>query len=310
MSKYILMLLVMVLIIYTLPPMYATYSASHTTESNENIYCTSCHSYIANEMMMTNNSQDVLAAHMQAANNTNYITYLNIGGISYDPNAEETLDGTILYSSVIYTVDLINNEIGNSSTYDQNDIVCFWNTSGNSTWLRSAWNPSLSTFESLDNFVPFNLDMDNSSSIEMYESCYLCHSAVVFGLGIKHTSIVVRGCDDDRCHGNKNHAWADQELFDSRSIEKLNAGTYLSEKHGKYPVHDIFYNDLSTTNGYYLNDLPFGIISGNSIENGTKMSGGYWACLGCHTPTKFNITTTEPKRYMHTNYNATTRRYY
>ena len=310
MNKYILVLLAIVLVVYTLPSMYATYSASHTVESSENIYCTSCHEYVAYELMMTNSSQNVLAAHMQAANNINYTTYLSVGGISYDPNAEETLNNIPFYSAVIYTVDFINNEIGNSSTYDQNDIAYFWNTSGNNTWLRSVWISSLSTFESQDNFVSFNLDFDNSSSIEMHESCYLCHSAVVFGLEKKHTSIVVRGCDDDRCHGNKNHVWADHRLFDNRPIEELNAGKYLSEKHGKYSVHDILYNNLSTTDGYYLNDLPFGIISGNSIENGTKISGGYWACLGCHTSTNINITRTEPERYMHTDYNATTRRYH
>ncbi len=147
--------------------------------------CERCHDAEYNEIM-NSSARD---AHIAAANNTNYTTYLAIGGQDYNRS-----EGTI------YTVE--------NKTW---------------TWNGTSWNNDntsiLVSLASLDN---------DKNKIDGSEICHLCHNASLTGKLGAH-AIAVRTCDDDWCHGNRNFSLNDPELFDKSQNTAVNVGLVLIE---------------------------------------------------------------------------------
>lgn len=258
--------------------------------------CSKCHEDIWQDL----DGSPTIDAHKRAANNTNYTTYMYVGGISYNPTAYESLDSSLDYYPVIYTMDFEGDTIGTNSTYDDGDISYFWNIS---SWKKATWNASGSTFGSTSDSILISIDIDGTVGISTDEVCNICHNATLFGLSGTHTKMTVRVCDDDRCHGNWNHSYNDPDIFTSSTAVKVtNVGLNLSSS-----IHASFYQNASNISSPHVAGSPFGHTAGN--EYNSYLSKGYWTCEGCHSEAQTEITFIEAEPYEHTNFSAERQRY-
>lgn len=302
---------VSVLAVWAILSLSATFAGVHTIEANatagpRGLSCAQCHPYTQDEL----GRGPALSAHLRAANNTNYTTYLATGGISYNATAAESYGGQVQTRPVVYAVDFRDDVIGNNATYDDGDVAYFWNTTGNQTWEKALWNVASGTFSSTGATRRESLDLDGSGTVETREVCLLCHGAEFFGINGTHTKVVVRACDDDRCHGNANRVWNDYRLHGNESyITVVSAGKNLSTPPGNYSVHDQVYVRASQDNSSYADGAPHGVTGGNAGPGGAYISQGYWTCLGCHTDVGAALNVTPPTPYPHSNFSATKQRY-
>jgi hypothetical protein len=148
--------------------------------------CERCHASEYNEIWSNSSAKD---AHIAAANNTNYTTYIAIGGKNYSR-----------YEGTIYTVE---NET--------------W------TWNGASWtNKNTSILVSLA-----SINKNNNSGIDGSEICHLCHNASLTGKFVAH-AITIRTCDDDWCHGNRNNSLNNASLFNKSQNTAVNVGMVLN----------------------------------------------------------------------------------
>ena len=209
--------------------------------------------------------------HKRAANNANYTTFLSVGGIEYYPS-----------NSTILTIN--SNEWVWNGTWD----------GGNGTWENGSEHKRVS------------LDFNGDGEIDGAELCHLCHNSSLFG--IEGHVATVRVCDDDRCHGNRNHSYlgAATDMFaDPENVTYVvTAGYNLSRGN----VHQSFYLNLSNQSSTYLAGYPFGHPCGNAY--GIALSRGHWTCIGCHSDVGTDVTLNPHPVYNHSDANATPRRYW
>ncbi len=270
---YIILISSIAAVLSQTPQIQAVGRGQHTFESGAMVDCVKCHQYDAYQDM--NSSQVlVLDAHKRAAGNKNYTTYLQVGGISYDP------DG-IIYTNV--------DSDGNGT---------------NDTW---TWNGLMWVYNNTATL--YDLDADQNGVIEGAEICRLCHSLELMGLGgvssAGHT-IGTRYCDDDRCHGNKNHTYNDYRLFAGGSRNLTASGSII----GNNSVHRAFYNEGAGRDANNSMLHPYGILPGNVAPNNVNnISASPYTCLGCHS--FINVTGYVPPspRFNHTYPNQTKGRY-
>lgn len=168
-----------------------------------------------------------------------------------------------------------------STITDYKDTIWTWD-SASSKWQNSS-NP--------DDKRLVNLDRDNNG-ISGDEICMLCHNATLAGL--ETHAAVVKVCDDDRCHGNRNYSYNSPLFFNKTTPNTTAAGYNLS----RADIHKLFYLDASNQSSGYAAITGFGTM-GN--ENGSSgfISKGYWTCEGCHTETVINITIIQAPVYNH-----------
>lgn len=247
-ALYIILLSSIIAVLYETPMIQAVGRGQHTFVSGRNVDCVTCHRYDAVQDM--NNSQQlVLSAHKKAAGNKNYTTYLEVGGISYDP------------AGIIYT----------SVDSDSNGTNDTW------TWNGSMWiyNNSVRLYD---------LDLNNDGIIEGSEICKLCHNLELMGVrgavNEVHT-VGIRYCDDDRCHGNRAKQYNSYLLFADGRNSVTDAGRMISNN----SVHGVFYNDAAGTdskNPLYFHS--YGQVPGNAAPgNVNNISVSPYTCLGCHS---------------------------
>jgi hypothetical protein len=170
--KILLYLALMVLGLYVMPNSVALFAGQHSFYSGMGVSCDKCHSDVLSQLQSPDGAY-VYNKHMAAARNTNYTTYLSLGGKAYD----------------------------GSSITDYNNVVWSWNSSAR------AW-------QNGTDFKNVSIDTSTNSGI-----CMLCHNATLTG-STTHSGIVVRVCDDDRCHGNRINAFNNPELLgrDRKSV--------------------------------------------------------------------------------------------
>lgn len=256
-KKILLYLALMVLGVYAMPNTVALFAGQHTFYSGTGISCDTCHSDVMSQLQ---GGVDVYNKHKAAAANSNYTTYLALGGKVYN----------------------------GSAITDYNDNVWNWNSSAR------AWQNQSGELK--------NVSLDTSSNSGI---CMLCHNATLTG-SITHTGIVVRVCDDDRCHGNRKYFNNSPQLFNKNSSNVTAAGYYLS----RTDVHDFFYLDSSNQSSRYMASFAFSPPDpGNINDSGPFVSRGHWTCEGCHTEVVVNITISEAPAYNHSDPNAAKRRY-
>ncbi len=302
---------VAILAIYAVLSLSATFAGVHTIEVNatagpRGLPCAQCHPYIRDEL----GAGPALTAHLRAANNTNYTTYLAAGGIAYNSTANESYNGAVQLRPVVYSVDFRDDTLGDNATYDEGDAAYFYNTTGNRTWEKALWSVTGGTFSPTGVTSRESLDLDSSGTVEAGEACLLCHGAEFFGIDGTHTKVVVRACDDDRCHGNANRTWNDYRLHGNESyLTVVSAGKHLSTPPGNYSVHETFYNRSSQNNSSYADGAPFGVTGGNAGPGGGYISQGHWTCLGCHTGVGAALNITQPTPFPHSNASASRQRY-
>lgn len=284
------------LLVLVLPWTLSMFAGQHSFHEINDVKtdCSKCHNDIWQEL----DSSPTIQSHKNAANNTNYTTYLFVGGISYDRTAYESLNGALNYYPVIYSVDFETDIIGNDSTYDDGDVAYFWKNS-TAGWEKATWNTT--QFDSTYEFEKITVDIDGMG-ISTDEVCQICHNMSLFGLSGTHTKMIVRVCDDDRCHGNWNHSYNDPDLFDNSSIRLTDVGSHLSSS-----LHALFYLNASNESTTYAAGSPFGHKAGN--EYNTYISKGYWTCMGCHSEAQTDITIIAAEPYDHTDFNAEKQRY-
>lgn len=149
---YILLILGLIsLAIFIMPDIFSMFVGQHIFYNKAN--CQRCHVAEYEEVWVFSTARD---AHIAAANNTNYTTYLTIGGIDYVQN------GTI------YAVD-------------------------NKTW---SWNASSNNWTNDTTSILVNLDKNNNSAIDGNEICHLCHNATLTGKPGAHAITVRTCDDD------------------------------------------------------------------------------------------------------------------
>ncbi|MCG7849467.1 MAG: hypothetical protein MIO93_09860 [ANME-2 cluster archaeon] len=295
-KKIFLIIALLAVGIYSAPGILSLFVGQHYF--HDDVECIKCHVAEYNDIMIS----PALAAHKRAANNTNYTTYMSLGGIFYNASALESLNGIYGTNAVIYSMDLLNATIGNNVTYDEGEISYFWNDSnGNGTWDEIAWNGS--TWLSTDESFLVDLDQDNNSQINGYEICFLCHKPELIGMTTLHSSTVIL-CDDDRCHGNLNNVYNDYKILNvSRGV--IEAGKTISEDN----VHSYFYLHASNESSSYRTGLRFNHSVGNAIPSGDFISKGHWTCEACHSETNKSVVLIPQTSYDHSDFNAVKSRY-
>jgi hypothetical protein len=235
------------------PLIKAVGRGQHTFISGRNVDCVECHRYDAYIDM--NSSQElVLDAHRRAAGNKNYTTYLQVGGISYDP------------AGFIYT----NVDSDNSGTND----TWVWNGTG---WVYN------------NTFRLYDLDLNQDGIIDGAEICKLCHNLELMGVNKPvsdvHT-VGIRYCDDDRCHGNRARQYNSYLLFQDGGKNLTVVGSLISNN----SIHGSFYNGAAVTdsnNSIFFQS--YGQVQGNVAPgNSINVSSSPYTCLGCHSQISVN----------------------
>ncbi|MCX9012542.1 MAG: hypothetical protein OIN66_15670 [Candidatus Methanoperedens sp.] len=257
-KKIILFLAFMAVSFYAMPRTVALFAGQHTYYSGMGIECEKCHSDILAEI---ETSGYVYEKHRDAAGNTNYTTYLSLGGIDYSAGVITAYDGT--------------------------------------NW---TWNSTQKAWKDGSQLRNFSLDRNNNGIIDGAEICMLCHNASLAG-ATDHTGIVIRGCDDDRCHGNRNHIYNNPLLFGKTAPDTTAAGHNLSQAN----IHQPYYLETSNQSSRYAAIMAFNQTPGNIY--GESISKGHWACEGCHTGTAVSVTIIPPPPYNHTDSSPVKRRY-
>ncbi len=254
-KKILLYLALMALGIYAMPNTVALFAGQHSFYSSAGVSCEKCHSDVTSQLQ---SGAYVYGKHKAAAANTNYTTYLALGGKAYNGSA--------------------------ITDYNNNN----W------TWNVNAWQYGAESK---------NVSLDtNGDGINGDEICMFCHNATLTG-SITHTGIIIRVCDDDRCHGNRYNFNNSPQLFNKNTSNITAAGYYLS----RADIHKFFYLDSSNQSSRYFAGQPFGQTPGNA--NDSFISKGHWTCEGCHTEVAVNITINEAPAYNHSDPNAAKRRY-
>ncbi len=263
-ALYIILISSIIAMLSQTPMIQAVGRGQHTFVSGRNVDCVECHRYDAFNDMNSSQTQ-VLEAHKRAAGNRNYTTYLEVGGIRYDPA------GGFIYTNI-------------DSDKNGTDDIWIWNGSvwkyGNTAKL-------------------YDLDLDSSGTIGGAEICKLCHSLELMGLGglgsPVHT-VGTRYCDDDRCHGNRNHTYDDYRLFMKGRRNLTAAGAIMSNN----SVHGIFYNEAARDDANKTMFHPYGIKPGNVAPgNADNISGSPYTCLGCHSHINVTGNITPNPRFNH-----------
>ena len=174
-------------------------------------------------------------------------------------------------------------------SYANGNITDYKNT--NWTWDGNAWQNS----SNLSETRRVSLDTGGSAGIDGDEICMLCHNATLFGASV-HTGVIVRACDDDRCHGNRNGTYNSPQFFNGTSWNVLAAGYYLSLP----SVHQPFYLTASNQSSRYAAGDAAGPAFGPPGNvNGSFISKGHWACEGCHSEIAVNATISLPPPFNH-----------
>ncbi len=216
-------------------------------------------------------STTTMDAHKRAANNMNYTTFLSVGGIEYDS-----------LNSKIKTID---------------DKEWVWN---------GAWDGGNGTWESGSEHRRISLDFNDNGEIDGAEICHLCHNSSLFG--IAGHAATVRVCDDDRCHGNRNHAYlgsATGMFVDPPNVRYVVTAGYNISKEN---VHQSFYLNLSDQPSIYSAGHPYGNPCGNAY--GSELSKGHWTCVGCHSDVGTEVNLNPHPVYNHSDPNAPQQRYW
>jgi len=182
-------ILLFAVVVYFLPAFLASYAGSHTMESGsvEGLDCLTCHDYIARELDLTDLSTIVLNSHLQAANNTNYTTFIKYG---YHYNASE--------GRIYTTPDTSQWDSGNpgdSTTY---------------IYYSSGW--WIDNRSGVMKYATVNLNRNDKPGIQIEESCLFCHSADIHSAST-HTGVTITGCTDIKCHGNSSGIGYGQEFY-------------------------------------------------------------------------------------------------
>ena len=245
-SKILLIIGLLALAIFIVPDILSMFTGQHIFYDEVN--CQRCH--IAEYEEVEGSATGLV--HIRAANNTNYTTYLAIGGIDYTPSS-----GTIL------------------SVDDKT-----W------MWEDNSWNNGSTS-------LLVSLDHNNNSEIDGNEICHLCHSTSLIDKPDAH-AITMRTCDDDWCHGNRNHVLNDPELFNTLET-RINVGMVLNYSGN---LHRAFYLSQSNESTGYVAGEPFNHTMGN-VAGDNYISKGYWTCIGCHSEVQVNIEII-PGEYNHT----------
>ena len=297
-AKWLIIALVALLVL-TIPWTMSMFAGQHSFHEVNDVKtgCSKCHEDIWQELEIS----PTIAVHKNAASNTNYTTYMFVGGISFNKTAFENMDGVLTYYPVIYSIDFAEITIGDNSSYASGDVAYFWNDSFG--WEKATWNTTLpKRFDPSDEFYNISIDIDEIPGITTDEVCHLCHNISLFGLSGTHTKMIVRVCDDDRCHGNWNHTYNDPDLFDDSSIKLTHVGSNLSSS-----IHASFYLTASNESTAYAAGSPFGHKAGN--EYNSYISKGYWSCLGCHSDAQTDIEIIPAGLYNHSDPDAERQRY-
>ncbi len=153
------------------------------------------------------------------------------------------------------------------------------------TWNGNAWQNGADTRN-------VSLDKNNNGVIEGDEICMLCHNASLSG-STAHT-VIVRVCDDDRCHGNRNNFYNSPLLFNKNTSNITAAGYYLSMGN----VHSQYYLEAGNQSSSYRISSAFG-TPGNVNGSSGFISKGFWTCEGCHTGTVVNVSIIQAPVYNH-----------
>ena len=209
--------------------------------------------------------------HKRAANNMNYTTFLSVGGIEYNSSNSKIL------------------------------------TIGGKEWVwNGTWDGGNGTWENGSEHKLVSLDFNGDGEIDGAEICHLCHNSSLFG--IEGHAVTVRVCDDDRCHGNRNHTYlgdaTDMFANPENVTYVVTAGYNLSRGN----VHQSLYLNLSNQSSTYPAGSPFGHSCGNAY--GSTLSRGHWTCIACHSDVGTDVTLNPHPVYNHSDANAPQRRYW
>ncbi|MEA1895134.1 MAG: hypothetical protein U9N36_08035 [Euryarchaeota archaeon] len=233
------------------------------------VQCQKCHVAEYAELC---ESTTTLVAHKRAANNANYTTFLSVGGIEYDSS--------------------------NSKIRAIEGKEWVWN---------GAWDGGNGTWENGIEHRLVSLDFNGDDKIDGAELCHLCHNSSLFG--IEGHAVTVRVCDDDRCHGNRNHAYLGDATGMFENPENvtyaITAGYNLSREN----IHQPFYLNLSNQSSTYSAGHPYGIPDPCGNAHGIELSRGHWTCVGCHSDVGTDVTLNPHPVYNHSDADATPRRY-
>ncbi len=195
-STILILIVIIVLGIYAMPRILATFSGPHTIESgmSARLDCLSCHEYIGNEITISNESNRIFQKHAAAANNSNYTTFMKYG-YHYNPG-----EGRIYTTKDTSTWDL-------GAGADPASYI-YWEPSLN-WWIDNRTGTML--------YASVNLENNGIQGIQLEEVCLFCHSSDILGAST-HTDTSVSGCTDIKCHGNSSGTGYGKEFYSAGMI--------------------------------------------------------------------------------------------
>ena len=268
-TKIIVIIVIIILGIYMMPKILATFSGPHTIESSSEIRdlnCISCHDYIVRELNSSDASRLVFEKHAAAANNTNYITFIKYG---YHYNESE---------GRIYTTR--NTSKWNLGTDADPTSYIYWEPSLN-WWIDNR--------TGMMRFASVNLENNGIQGIQIEEICLFCHSADIYNVSA-HTIITVTGCTDIKCHGNSSGTAYGKEFYST-----VMTGYNLSSNN----VHARWFKGMGNISSPY----------NYTVHGDSRVTSDYLTCIGCHTYVRVNLNVTKSGKYMHDNFSTAKIRY-
>jgi len=272
-DKKVLMILAIVAVgLFAMPNILATYAGSHTIEigapnstkgSAKALDCTECHQYIKDAATASTNSNVVYQAHLAAAGNVNYTTYLRLKGTDYTTNWE-TLNAS--------NDGPLNGSAGNFAAYDAFFIVR--NKRGNATEGGvAARNSATGNWNGINNLTGASLGTGNATEVypnTEWRACLLCHQAPTG----THTRLEIKGCTNAYCHGSAEQASLATATVLNKAKTKDDIGMTLAKPED---AHSTWFERSNQEADEHKGSL------------GATNTKDYYTCLGCHTHVDVNL---------------------
>lgn len=276
--KYLMVLAIAAAGLFAVPNLLATYAGTHTVEYNDPtkasgssgkaLDCRECHQYIFDAAASASaNAGGIWTKHGQAADDTNYTTYVAYYGTDMTSNYSD-IDTNPANASLAtgYNLFFTANAMQSSGKVKPGDIV---GRNATGAWIV------------VNNIGGGEIGQVATDSYggKDWSACLVCHRAAYF-YGGTHTRVQVRGCTNEWCHGANTtienpatgRAAGVSYMADIEKFAKAKAAQTGKQLNKSVDAHNKWFNASSQQKDYYKNALT-----------GEQISQDYYTCLGCHT---------------------------
>ncbi|KCZ70821.1 hypothetical protein ANME2D_02846 [Candidatus Methanoperedens nitroreducens] len=270
-TKYLMVLAIAAVGLFAMPNLLATYAGTHTVEYNDpNIAsgssgkaldCRECHQYIFDAAALASaNAGSIWVKHGQAADDTNYTTYVAYYGTDMNN------DSANISAYPGYNLFFTANAQQSSGKVKPGDIL---GRNATGAWI---------VVSNAGGGVIGQVATDSYGGKE-WSACLVCHRAAYF-YGGTHTRVQVRGCTNEWCHGANTTVSNPSTGRDAGVSYMADISKFASSKAAQtgkqlnrsVDAHNKWFRASAEQPDYYKNALT-----------GEQLNQDYYTCMGCHT---------------------------